>query len=170
MRFFYKRSALVIMILMLAASVGHAHRFYAAFTQIDLQENTQVIEVVHRLFTHDVEDLLRAELGNSSGLSNAEITPILKGFVEKDFAIFDSQGSRLPLTWIGMEYNIDNVLIYQEADLPNNPAEITIINRLFMALFEDQRNTVNVAWKGEIRTRIFNKGRNQQNVNFNKAD
>ncbi|VAX05883.1 hypothetical protein MNBD_ALPHA03-1672 [hydrothermal vent metagenome] len=170
MRFSYKRSVLVIMILMAAVSVGHAHRFYAAFTQIDLQENTQVIEVVHRLFTHDVEDLLRSELGNSSGLSNAEITPILKAFIEKDFAIFDNQGNRLPLTWIAMEYNIDNVLIYQEAALPSKLAEITIINRLFMALFEDQRNTVNVEWKEKIRTRIFKKGMEQQNVNFNKRD
>ncbi len=170
MRFFYQRSILVIMIVMAVVSVGHAHRFYAAFTQIELRENTQTIEVIHRLFTHDVEDFLRSELGNSSGLSDAEITPILKAFVEKDFAIFDSQGHRLPLSWIAMEYHIDNVLIYQEAALPDKPAELTIINRLFMALFEDQRNTVNVAWKDKIRTRIFNKGNDQQKISFNEAD
>lgn len=148
------------------AQISHAHRFYASFTQIDLRDSKQTIEVVHRLVTHDVEDLLRSKLGNSSSLSDAEIEPILKEFVEGSFALFDGQGKRLPLNWVAMEYKTDNVRIYQDAPLPNDPSELTIINRLFMALFADQKNTVNVEWNAQIRTRIFAKGNEQQKVSF----
>ncbi|MCK5425030.1 MAG: hypothetical protein KAI89_06630 [Emcibacter sp.] len=148
------------------AQISHAHRFYASFTQIDMRDSKQTIEVVHRLVTHDVEDLLRAKLGNSSSLTDAEIELILKEFVESNFALFNNEGKRLPLNWVAMEYKTDNVRIYQEAPLPDDPSELTIINRLFMALFSDQKNTVNVEWNDKIHTRIFIKGNEQQRVSF----
>ncbi|MBL4802148.1 MAG: hypothetical protein JKY45_09650 [Emcibacter sp.] len=150
--------------------MSHAHRFYASFTQIDLREKTRTIEIVHRLFTHDVEDFLRLKLGNASSLTDGEIEPILKAFVEREFALFDSDGKRLLLRWIGMEYKTDNVYIYQEARLPQNSMELTLINRLFMDLFSEQKNTVNVQWNDEIRTHIFVKGNEQQTVDFKKED
>ncbi len=170
MRRYNKSFALIILMLTGMVQVSHAHRFYAAFTQISLRADKQTIEVTHRLFTHDVEDMLRLELGNSSSLTDAEIEPVVREFVESSFALFDGQGNRLPLVWVGMEYEIDNVYIYQESPLPEDLPDITIINRLFMALFEDQKNTVNIEWNNEIRTRIFVKGNEQQSVSFQEAD
>lgn len=165
MRSFLKFLTVVISI-MCVVQVSHAHRFYASFTQIDLRDNKQTIEIVHRLFTHDVEDYLQSKLGNASSLTDQEIEPFLKEFVEANFAIFDGQGKRLSLTWIGMEYETDNVHIYQEAPLSLDPPELTIINRLFMNLFDKQKNTVNVEWNEQIHTRIFVKGDEQQKVSF----
>lgn len=158
-----------ILTILCVAQVSHAHRFYASFTQIDLRDKTQTIEVVHRLFTHDVEDFLRDELGNASSLTDEEIEPILQRYVEGGFALFDSQGKRIPLTWIAMEYETDSVHIYQEATMPSDPTTFTIINRLFMDFFEAQKNTVNMEWNENIRTRIFTKDNEQQQVSF-KAD
>jgi len=149
---------------------GYAHRFYASFTQVDLRDKKRTIEIVHRLFTHDVEDFLRSRLGNDSSLSKEEIEPLLKEFVEGGFAVFDLQGRRLPLTWIGMEYATDDIHIYQEAPLPPDPSELTIIDRLFMDLFDDEKNTVNIEWNDKIRTRIFLKGHEQQTVSFASPD
>ena len=170
MRFFLKTFPVVLISIMCVVQMSHAHRFYASFTQVDLRDKTKTIEITHRLFTHDVEDLLRLKLGNASSLTDEEIEPILKAFVEGSFALFDSQGKRLPLIWIGMEYKTDNVYLYQEAPLPAEPSEITLINRLFMDLFEDQKNTVNVEWNDQIHTRIFVKGNEQQGVSFKKLD
>ena len=156
----------LILCLMCGVQMSLAHRFYASFTQMDLKDETRTIEVTHRLFTHDVGDFLRLKLGNSSSLTDAEIEPILKEFVEGSFAVFDAQGTRLPLTWIAMEYATDNVHIYQEAPLPADPSQLTIINRLFMTLFDDQKNTVNVEWNEKIRTRIFRKDDEQKRVSF----
>lgn len=152
------------------AQPGYAHRFYASFTQIDLRDNTQTIEIVHRLFTHDVEDFLRSKPGNDSSLSNAEIELILKEFVDSNFALFDRGGKRLPLTWVGMDYATDDIHIYQEATLPPDPSELIIIDRLFMDLFADEKNTVNVEWNNEIRTRIFIKSNSRQKIDFNLPD
>ncbi len=166
MRYFCKFPVLIILMLACVVQVSHAHRFYAAFTQINLRADKQTMEVTHRLFTHDVEDMLRSKLGNSSSLTDAEIEPVIREFIESSFALFDARGNRLPLVWVGMEYEIDNVHIYQETPLSENLPGITIINRLFMALFDDQKNTVNIEWNNEIRTLIFIKGDEQQSVNF----
>lgn len=168
MRFFAQ--FLIVVLVMWGGAVSHAHRFYAAFTQIDLQDKTRTMEITHRLFTHDVEDFLHMEQGNVAHLSDGEIEGLLKTFVERNFAVFDRTGARLSLTWIAMEYQTDSVHIYQEAPLPDDPSELTIINRLFMDLFEDQKNTVNVAWAKKIRTVIFMKGNGQQKVSFSRTD
>ncbi|PCI50878.1 MAG: hypothetical protein COB49_03370 [Alphaproteobacteria bacterium] len=170
MRLFFKSLTVVIIFTLCGVQMGLAHRFYASFTQIDLRQKNRTIEITHRLFTHDVEDFLRSKLGNSSSLTNAEIEPVLKEFVEGSFALFDGQGVRLPLTWVAMDYEIDDVHIYQEAPLPRDLLELTIINRLFMDLFDDQKNTVNVEWNEQIRTRIFVKGNEQQKVSFRGTD
>ncbi|PCI34318.1 MAG: hypothetical protein COB54_00550 [Alphaproteobacteria bacterium] len=156
----------LILCMVCGVQMSLAHRFYASFTQVDLKDKTQSIEVTHRLFTHDVEDFLRLKLGNSSSLTDAEIEPVLKEFIEGSFALFDSEGKRLPLTWVAMEYATDNVHVFQEATLPADPTELTIINRLFMDMFDDQKNTVNVEWNEKIRTRIFRKDDEQQRVSF----
>ena len=170
MRLSLKALPIVLISIMCVVQMSHAHRFYASFTQIDLRDKTKAIEITHRLFTHDVEDLLRLKLGNASSLTDEEIEPILKAFVEGSFALFDGHGKRLPLTWIGMEYKTDNVYLYQETSLPAEPSELSLINRLFMDLFEEQKNTVNVEWNDQIRTRIFVKGNEQQRVSFKKID
>ncbi len=166
MRFFLKSLTVVVICVMCVVQVSRAHRFYAAFTQIDLRDKTKTIEITHRLVTHDVEDLLRSKLGNASSLTDAEIEPILRDSIEDSFALFDGQGKLLILTWIAMEYETDTVHVYQEAPLPDEPSELTIINRLFMELFDDQKNTVNVEWNENIRTNIFVKGDEQQKVSF----
>ncbi len=170
MRYFRKFLILIILTLTGVVQVSHAHRFYAAFTQIDLREDKQTIEVTHRLFTHDVEDMLRTKPGNSSSLTDAEIEPVVREFVESSFALFDSRGNRLPLIWVGMEYETDNVYIYQETPLPDDLPGITILNRLFMELFDDQKNTVNVEWNDKIRTLIFIRGNEQKSVNLQETD
>jgi len=156
--------------MMCLTQVSYAHRFYAAFTQIDLREKKQTIEIVHRLFTHDVEDFLSMERGNISGLSDKEIEPIIRDFVEKNFSMRDGNGKNIPLKWIGMEYETDNVHVYQEAVLPQSHSKFIIINKIFMSLFEEQKNTVNMEWNDQIRTRIFLRGHTQQTVDFKGAD
>lgn len=171
MQISFKKLAIAVLTILCVAQVSHAHRFYAAFTQIDYRPEKGTIEVVHRLFTHDVEDHLKVTFGNrSAALTDEEIEPVLREFVERAFAIFNSDGKRLPLTWIGMEYQTDNVYLYQEAPLPEDPTEIILINRLFMDLFDDQKNTVNVEWGEQIRTRIFRKDDEQQKVSFKVED
>lgn len=164
------KSLFIIIFSVCVVQMGHAHRFYAAFTQIDLRDKKQTIEVVHRLFTHDVEDLLRIKSGNAASMGDVEVEYILREFIEANFAIFDNQGERLSLAWIGMEFETADVLLYQESPLPSAPSTLTIINRLFMELFDDQKNTVNVEWNKQIRTNIFVKGNEQQKVSFKAVE
>ncbi|MCF8475121.1 MAG: hypothetical protein K9G26_10530 [Emcibacter sp.] len=160
----------VIILMLGMASVGHAHRFYASFTQMDLNDDKKTIEITHRLVTHDVDDFLRREADHVADLTLAKRNYYLQKLVESDFALFDKNGAKIPLTWIWADYKADMVQIYQEAPLPSDPSDITIINRLFMNLFSDQKNTVNVEWNKKIRTRIFVKGNQQQKVDFNIPD
>lgn len=158
---------LFFMVMMMGvAQTSHAHRFFTAFSQVNIRPETKTVEVVHRLFTHDVEDILRMKLGNSASLTDQQIEPVLKAYVEKSFGLFDAAGKRLPLSWVGMEYKVDDIHVYQEAPLEGDGRSLSIINHLFMDNFPEQTNTVNFEREEVIRTLIFTKDKAQQKITF----
>ncbi|WP_138379074.1 DUF6702 family protein [Luteithermobacter gelatinilyticus] len=152
------------------AEISGAHRFYAAFTQIDLHPERGVIQITHRLFTHDVEDLIRQRLDREKGpgaeLLDQDIDDFLRQYIGGSFALYDETGVAVPLTWVGHEFNIDDIYVYQEAPLPDGLSRLGVIHKLFMDVFADQKNTVNIERAGEVQTRIFRKGDGVQFVAF----
>jgi len=160
------RHVFLIIMMMGVAQTSHAHRFFAAFSQVDIRPEKKVIEITHRLFTHDVEDILRARLGNNASQTDEQIEPILKEYVEKSFALFDPAGKRLPLVWVGMEYKVDDIHVYQEAPFEGDGKHLNVINRLFMDNYPEQKNTINFERNEVVRTLIFTKDQSRKKVIF----
>ena len=106
-----------------------AHRFAASFTLVDLRADKGAIQVTHRLFTHDVEDLIRAHSGAGGGeLSDENITAFLTAYIDANFALYDAHGDRIPLSWVGYEYSVEDIHVYQEAPLPDSLPQLGIID------------------------------------------
>lgn len=145
--------ALSLLIILCMAPAGHAHRFYASFSQINVKSDT--LQITHRLFTHDVEDMLEDNLGPIGDLSKGEIEKYLRTHIEKEFSLYDEAGKKMPLSWIGYEYKVDEILVFQETPLSGNQTKFSLANRLLMDIFRQQKNTVNAERDGVVRTVIF---------------
>ena len=158
---------LIIMITLCVAGNGHAHRFYASFTQIELQPTKGTIEVIHRIFTHDIEDLLMRYRGSDGELSDEVIESFLKDYIVQAFAIYSPDGNMIPLNWIAVEVTLDNIFVYQEAPLQEGQETLIIADRILQDLFDDQSNTVNLKLDGKVKSHTFQKDSKMYQISFN---
>ncbi|WP_417317122.1 DUF6702 family protein [Emcibacter sp.] len=143
-----------------------AHRFAASFTVVDIRMDKNALQVTHRLFTHDVEDLIRTH-GNVSGeLSDKHISAFLKDYVGGKFALYDGDGNQIDLAWVGYEYSVEDIHVYQEAPLPGRLEKLGVIDRILTETFPDQVNRVNVEKDNKVHTLVFRKGDGLKIVGF----
>ncbi len=157
---------LIIISALCVANISHAHRFYASFSQIEMQPAKGTIEITHRIFTHDIEDLLRRYQDSSGELTEDVIEAFLKDYIIQAFALYSPDGEMLPLDWIAIEVTLDNIFVYQEAPMQEGQQTLIIADRILHDLFDDQSNTVNVKLEGKIKSHTFQKGDKMYQISF----
>ncbi|MFC7048628.1 DUF6702 family protein [Emcibacter nanhaiensis] len=151
--------SLIAILVLVSGGQALAHRFAASFTVVQLREDKGAIQVTHRLFTHDVEDLIRTHSAVGGGeLTDDNISSFLKDYVGSSFALYDGNGERIDLKWVGYEYTVEDIHVYQEVPLPDGLKQIGVIDRILTETFPDQVNRVNIEKSDKVQTLIFRKG------------
>jgi len=138
-------AAAVALLIVAPAAPPRAHEFAFALTSVELNPGTGSLEIVHRLFVHDLEPALEAYAGRRVKLDVLEdFEPDLRRYVEERFSLADADGTPLPLAWIGAELDGDRAWIYQET--PYDPAlkGVGVKDRLLFEHNDKQVNSVNV--------------------------
>lgn len=151
---------------MCVTNFGHAHRFYASFSQVDMQPEKGTIEITHRIFTHDIEDLLLQYDGGIGDLTDEKIESFLKNYIIQSFALYGEDGEIIPLQWITVEVTLNDIFVYQEAPLLEGQDTLIVANRILMDLFEEQSNTVNVKHGRKVKSHTFNYDSKLYQVSF----
>lgn len=134
-----------------------AHQLKTAFTTVLFNERSGRIEVMHRFYLHDAEQVAGEIAGRGANLfEDAEDRQRFGIYVHERFTLTGPDGAPLPLTLRGTEIDGDFLWVYQAMRLPDPPlASLTITHRALRDLWPDQVNTVNVEGAGPIRTLTF---------------
>ena len=120
------------------------HKFYVSTTTIEFKEEKNVIQITCQLFIDDVEKSLNryqegiklAPDSNKQGIDR-----LLKKSLKKSILI-TIDGENTDLIYIGREYKNDILQCYLEANAPASSQNLSIENRTFFDLFEDQQNII----------------------------
>ena len=120
------------------------HKFYVSTTTIEFREEKNVIQITCQLFIDDVEKSLNryqegiklAPDSNKQGIDK-----LLKKSLKKSILI-SIDGETTDLIYIGREYKNDILQCYFEANAPASSQNLSIENRTFFDLFEDQQNII----------------------------
>ena len=120
------------------------HKFYVSTTTIEFKEEKKVIQITCQLFIDDVEKSLNryqegiklAPDSNKQGIDK-----LLKKSLKKSILI-SIDGETTDLIYIGREYKNDILQCYFEANAPAYSKNLSIENRTFFDLFEDQQNII----------------------------
>ena len=120
------------------------HKFYVSTTTIEFKEEKNVIQITCQLFIDDVEKSLNryqegiklAPDSNKQGIDK-----LLKKSLKKSILI-SIDGETTDLIYIGREYKNDILQCYFEANAPASSQNLSIENRTFFDLFEDQQNII----------------------------
>jgi hypothetical protein len=146
------------------AAAASAHTFHAGITDISFNERTGSTEVVHTYMAHDVEALLTNMYQRDFDLTQPDDQAVLRKYVEKQFWLASGDKARLPLRWIGMTIDTQNVVIYQEVEKTPLAKTAAVHDAVMVDFLPDQVNTVNLNEPGNIRTFTFGEKTTEQAV------
>lgn len=146
----------LIAIFALGGVAAYAHRFHVGLTDISYNTRTGSTEVVHTYMAHDVEALLTNLYQRQFDLSQPEDQDVLRQYVDRQFWIANGKKDRLPLRWVGMTVDTDNVVIFQEAEQTPLAETRVVHDEVLIDFLPEQVNTVNLrAGDGNTRTVTF---------------
>ena len=120
------------------------HKFYVSTTTIEFKEEKNVIQITCQLFIDDVEKSLnryQEDIKLAPDSNKQEIDKLLKKSLKKSILI-SIDGKTTDLIYIGREYKNDILQCYFEANAPASSQNLSIENRTFFDLFEDQQNII----------------------------
>ena len=124
-------SALVATFLLMNASAD-AHGFHAAFTVVEADAKTGAVHVVHRMFTQDVDALIKARTNAAvTARSGAAFDAALEDYLRTAFTLRDGNGLAVSLTWSRVTVAEDLVVAYFEA-AGTAPNRLVVDSQLLM--------------------------------------
>jgi len=132
----------VVLLLCGLAANALAHRYFFSITDLTLNENSHVIEVIHQITAHDIDNAIAQAKQIHFSTAHPDYDKLIRQYVEAHFQLHYQQ-QQVPLTWVGLEINKGNIYIYQEAKFANSLLGLEISNSLLISSYPKQINTVN---------------------------
>jgi hypothetical protein len=133
------------------------HKFYFSNTLVEQNPRTGGLEITIKLFTDDFERALQKD-GHPeirlTGETTNELSAAIQSYLESHFKL-NFQSKATQLIYVGQEVEADLTICYFElAQLPEFNF-IEVKNNIFMEIFPDQKNVVDISMKGQRQTLIF---------------
>ena len=138
----------------------HAHRMKAGATEIAVNERTGEMEIIHRVYAHDLlEALGNLELDETELLSSQSGLAQIEQLVRAEFRVAEGDGRLLELTYVGAELDGEFAWIYFTAPVPADASSFVVDNDLLSNAFEDQVMMTNFRFNSDVRTAMQGPGR-----------
>ena len=154
---------LALALALCCAAPAWAHRFHVGIAEISYNERTGSTEVVHTYMSHDVEALLSNLYQRQFDMGDPDDQAVFRQYLEKQFWLTGA-GKRLPLAWVGMTADTENITVLQEAPATPLARASTIHNAVMSDFLPDQVNTVNVKEGAAARTLTFTRDHPDQPI------
>jgi hypothetical protein len=134
------------------------HAFHTSLTEMRYNIKSKGFEVSLRVFTDDLEKVLSHDNQNKKiVIENNDINDALvEQYVKKHFMLVNTKNQLKPIQYVGKEKEGDATWIYLELPINEAIAGLKLKNDVFIDMFEDQTNIVNVFVQDEKKSFIFN--------------
>lgn len=137
---------------------SNGHKFYVSTTNVEYNPNTNSLEMIQRVFTDDLENVLRARYGPDIKLAEVnepqKNAQLIKQYILKQWDL-KNQGQSLALNYLGHQYDIDQVKIFIEVPLDGRPDELFFQNKTLFDLTSDQQNIIHVTIQKQRRSLLL---------------
>lgn len=138
------------------AGEAAAHRINAAQSTLEHNPRTERLEVVHRVFLHDLEHAMATRFGRTLSLEpGSEDIEAALAWLAGQFGVSDRTGAPVIMQVAGAQIDGDQLVFYLESEGPARLDGLTIRNMLLMDVFPEQVNRLNIKGPGGVRTLVF---------------
>lgn len=159
----------LLLLLIFSLTSFTTHKFYVSVTEIEHNEKAQSLQIISRVFTDDLEDLLQKRYHKEIRLlakgDVGEVENSLKNYLGQKFRIV-VDGKSYEAEYLGKEYENDMTLMYLEVSGIKSVKSVKVKNAILTDLFEDQKNLVHVELKGKTKSLILTGDKNEDVLFF----
>jgi hypothetical protein len=164
-----KRTSLLLFIVLPLLAFTAAHKFYVSATNIDYNEKQRSLQIISHVFADDLENLLKTRYSESLTLIKGNEHPAADEYVQKYFNDkfrLSVNGKDRSFSYIGKEYDKDQLLVYLEVENVEPIKSISVENAVLTDLFPEQKNVIKVEYKGKIKSLLLMRDNPGGTLNF----
>ncbi|GHA46025.1 hypothetical protein GCM10007103_28850 [Salinimicrobium marinum] len=164
-----KKTILLLIFLLPLISFTEAHKFYLSVTDMEYSEKNKSLQIISRVFTDDMENLLKTRYSKGLYLTKEEEHEAADGFLKKYLSEkleIQVNGEQRKFNYLGKKYDNDQLVLFLEVeDLPDL-TNVIVRNEVLTDLFPDQKNVVHVSFKGVTKSLLLSRSNESGRINF----
>lgn len=164
-----KKLVFLVLILLGFSSFTTYHKFYVSVTEVEFNEKAQSLQIISRVFTDDLENVLRKrykdDLRLGKNLESLQAPLYLKKYLEQKLQIWVDD-KIVQINYLGREYDNDLTILYIEVENVPEFDRIKLENTVLMDLFQEQKNLMHVEHKGKIKSLVLTKEKEKGVLSF----
>ena len=153
-----------LMLLILLPFTMQAHKYYTSVTQLDFNPTEKCFQVTMNVFVDDLEAVLTQE--NKQVVKwksdQAELNTFLLTYLKSHFKVQLNQKPTTEFRLIGTREQKDLLTIFFEIPVDKAVKNIEITDTFLMDMFPIQSNVVNLNYKNQKHSFLFQKGKSTQ--------
>lgn len=146
-----------------------AHKYYVSVTQIEYVKDKKSLQIITRIDVDDLELTLQERFDKTINLTTmdeiATVDEYIKKYLKQKFEI-KINTKEVVLTFVGKDYENDQVVCYLEIENVEDINTIEISNTVLFDLFPKQKNIVKSKINSKVNNLIFTKEDIKQYLNF----
>jgi hypothetical protein len=129
------------------AMLGIFHPFYVSVTEINHNPKEQTLEVSCKMFSEDLEDILKKNYKTAVDLTAQKQQPqnekMIQDYISKHLVI-QANGKALKLNFIGFEKEAESVYCYFETEKINGVKKLDVTDSILQDFSDKQINIIHV--------------------------
>ncbi|MCF7790279.1 MAG: hypothetical protein K9N47_29435 [Prosthecobacter sp.] len=141
---------LLVILSLLVATCLHAHSVHTSTAEAEYNGKTKKLEVSLTVFVSDLELALVRQSEREMRMDKtpaAEFDAQIQAYLAKTFVVTDAAGKVAKMEWVGREMEEASaksgdpaVVLFFEVEVPEGVGGTTVRNAVFLDLFKDQVN------------------------------
>ena len=160
-----KRFSSIILLFFIPLLSFTAHKHYISLTKIDFIEENKAVQITMKFFIDDVELALENRYVEGMELASDEehkLAPkYIESYVREKFKIWINESEKT-YTFLGREYENNEVFFYLELENIDQIKTIQVQNRMLFEVYEEQQNFIKLTIGNTQKTFILVKANNKE--------
>lgn len=142
------------------------HPFHISVCEINYNQESESLEITHKLFWDDFQAELTAIHGQNFGSQNwSQDQPEIAEYFKANFGIWIDQEPTKP-RFLGFEIENEAVWCYLEIERIKQFNSVRIRNTVLTGLFDDQENIIHFTYQNKIKSLKLDRLLPEGNISF----